>query len=106
MDESRSVDGGSDGGVSGRGLRGFPLRASSCRIDSASVPAQSIGTSPIICARSRSGREAYERDPRALYRTIMDEDSPFRHYRESYIGAFEEGQDVPLARDIDRAARL
>ena len=28
-------------------------------------------------------------------------DSPFRHYRESYIGALRSGSDVPLARELD-----
>jgi hypothetical protein len=39
-----------------------------------------------------SEREAYRADPKALYRTILDANSPFADYRESYIGAVRAGQ--------------
>jgi hypothetical protein len=48
-------------------------------------------------------RQAYEKDPDSLKRTILDINSPFADYREAWIGAFKEGQDVPGARDFDQS---
>jgi hypothetical protein len=47
-----------------------------------------------------SEREAYERNPRSLHETILQADSPFRDYRESWIGAARVGQVVPGAREF------
>lgn len=39
-------------------------------------------------------RAAYQRDPNSLRQTILDANSPFSRYRESWIGAFRAGEDV------------
>jgi len=40
-------------------------------------------------------RAAYQKDPHSLYTKILDPDSPFRNYRESWIGAVRNGEVVP-----------
>ena len=52
-------------------------------------------------ARDPDERRTYEENRDALFGTIVQVDSPFRHYRESYIGALRSGSDVPLARELD-----
>ncbi len=98
MEASRSPDGGGDGGASTSGGSG-------------------AGSPTMPHVRGRSSTGLHPRRPlrknapptsatlAPFYRTIMDEDSPFRHYRESYIGAYEVGEDVPLARELDRDLR-
>lgn len=47
-----------------------------------------------------SERQAYEKDPNTLHRTILNADSPFRDYRESWIGATRAGQIVPTSSEF------
>lgn len=53
----------------------------------------------------QSERDAYQRDPASLHRDILKPDSPFRDYRESWIGATRVGQRPPLAGEFTEAAR-
>jgi len=46
-------------------------------------------------------RRAYEADPSSLQNTILDANSPFRDYREAWIGAWRAGEDVEGAADFD-----
>lgn len=50
-------------------------------------------------------KRAYEQDPGSLTKTILDVDSPYADYREAWIGAFKQGQDVPMARSFDEGLR-
>jgi hypothetical protein len=50
-------------------------------------------------------RKAYERDQEALEKTILNADSPFRRYRESWIGAYRAGELVPEADPFDEDVR-
>lgn len=50
-------------------------------------------------------RDAYQRDPSSLRRTILAPDSPFANYRESWIGAFRQGELVPQGREFDAELR-
>lgn len=52
-----------------------------------------------------SERQAYERDPSTLHRTILNADSPFRDYRESWIGATRAGQIVPTSAEFSEELR-
>jgi len=48
-------------------------------------------------------RRAYERDPGSLLRTISDDNGPFYNYKESWIGAYRNGDIVPKAKEFDAA---
>jgi hypothetical protein len=50
-------------------------------------------------------RRAYEKNPNSLRDTILDDDSPFKNYRESWIGAYRKGELVPLAQEYDASLR-
>ena len=52
-----------------------------------------------------SERAAYERNPASLHQSILAADSPFRDYRESWIGAARAGDKVPGADDFNREVR-
>lgn len=45
-------------------------------------------------------RRAYEEDPESLRREILEPTSPFRDYREAWIGAFRKGEEVPGGREL------
>jgi hypothetical protein len=50
-------------------------------------------------------RAAFEKDQSSLEKTILDADSPFRFYRESWIGAYRNGEIVPDAESFDEDVR-